>query len=206
VEELERLKTDLSLEDSPKTGAPPPVPNASRPGGGLTNAPPIPTAGKTAKALYEYEAAEDNELSFAEDEVITQIEEVDEGWWSGTNARGQSGLFPSNYVELLPPSAGDESAADVNDDVPPPPPPPPAPPARPGEAAAAREEEEVEEGEVMIAAYDYEAAEDNEIGFTEGDKIINIEKVDTDWWQGTCKGKTGLFPAAYVVPADEYEG
>lgn len=63
----------------------------------------------------------------------------------------------------------------------------------------------------------YEAAEDNEIDFAEGDKITNIDKVrtsltrahsqvDTDWWQGTCKGKTGLFPAAYVVPVDEYEG
>lgn len=76
------------------------------------------------------------------------------GWWSGTNARGQSGLFPSNYVELLPPSVGEDTAPDVNDNVPPPPPPPPAPPARPGESAGAREEEEVEEGEVMIAAYE----------------------------------------------------
>lgn len=73
------------------------------------------------------------------------------GWWSGTNTRGQSGLFPSNYVELL--AAGASSLPDVND-APPPPPAPPAPPARPSEAAAAREEEETEQGEVMIAQYE----------------------------------------------------
>lgn len=77
------------------------------------------------------------------------------GWWSGTNARGQTGLFPSNYVEMLPPGAADTTApADVNNDIPPPPPPPPAPPARPNEAAAAREEEEEEQGEVMMAQYE----------------------------------------------------
>lgn len=34
---------------------------------------------------------------------------VDEDWWMGENARGQSGLFPSNYVELV-----------ESDDAPPP--------------------------------------------------------------------------------------
>lgn len=74
------------------------------------------------------------------------------GWWSGTNATGQAGLFPSNYCELV--EAEEEEAA-----APPPPPPaPPAPPAPappPGAAVAAREaEEEEDEGEVMIAAYE----------------------------------------------------
>ncbi|ODO03001.1 hypothetical protein I350_05845, partial [Cryptococcus amylolentus CBS 6273] len=50
----------------------------------------------------------------------------------------------------------------------------------------------------------YEAGEDNEISFAEGDHITDIDKVDPDWWQGTCNGKEGLFPAAYVVGPDEY--
>lgn len=40
----------------------------------------------------------------------------------------------------------------------------------------------------------YDAAEDNEISFKEGEKISQIEKVDTDWWQGQAGGKVGLFP------------
>ncbi|OXB37626.1 hypothetical protein J008_02626 [Cryptococcus neoformans] len=56
----------------------------------------------------------------------------------------------------------------------------------------------------MIAAYDYDAGEDNELSFKEGDQITDIEKVDPDWWQGRCNGQEGLFPAAYVVSPDEY--
>ena len=58
-------------------------------------APPSSGAGKRAVAIYEYAAAEDNEISFAEGDTITGIEMVDEGWWSGVAANGQEGLFPS---------------------------------------------------------------------------------------------------------------
>lgn len=52
-------------------------------------------------ALYDYEAAEDNELGFTEGEQIVDIEFASEEWWSGTNkTSGQTGLFPANYVEL----------------------------------------------------------------------------------------------------------
>ncbi|OJJ53285.1 hypothetical protein ASPSYDRAFT_50789 [Aspergillus sydowii CBS 593.65] len=53
----------------------------------------------TAKALYDYEAAEDNELSFPEDAEITNIEFPDDDWWLG-EYRGKTGLFPANYVQL----------------------------------------------------------------------------------------------------------
>ncbi len=41
----------------------------------------------------------------------------------------------------------------------------------------------------------YEAGEDNEISFKEGERIIQIEAASDDWWQGTDKhGNVGLFP------------
>ena len=40
----------------------------------------------------------------------------------------------------------------------------------------------------------YDAAEDNEISFKEGDRITGIEKVDENWWQGIANGAEGLFP------------
>lgn len=43
------------------------------------------------------------------------------------------------------------------------------------------------------ALYDYEAAEDNEIGFPEGAIIENVQFPDDDWWAGTYNGKEGLF-------------
>lgn len=58
-----------------------------------------PSTGTTAIALYDYQASEEGELTFDPDEIITDIEQVDAGWWRGT-CRGVTGLFPSNFVQL----------------------------------------------------------------------------------------------------------
>lgn len=55
--------------------------------------------GITAVALYDYQAAGDDEISFDPDDIITNIEMIDEGWWRGV-CRGSYGLFPANYVEV----------------------------------------------------------------------------------------------------------
>ena len=59
-------------------------------------------------------------MDLTEGELIEQIEQLDEGWWSGVGANGtKQGLFPANYVEIV------EAEAEVA--VPPPPSPPPPP-------------------------------------------------------------------------------
>ncbi|KAG0430294.1 hypothetical protein HPB47_022824 [Ixodes persulcatus] len=57
--------------------------------------------GLRARALYDYQAADDTEISFDPDDVITHIEQIDEGWWQGLGPNGTYGLFPANYVELI---------------------------------------------------------------------------------------------------------
>ncbi|XP_069034435.1 drebrin-like b isoform X2 [Embiotoca jacksoni] len=57
--------------------------------------------GTCARALYDYQAADDTEISFDPDEIITGIEMIDEGWWRGYNPDGHFGMFPANYVELM---------------------------------------------------------------------------------------------------------
>ncbi|XP_040898447.1 drebrin-like b isoform X2 [Toxotes jaculatrix] len=65
------------------------------------------TAGETsdrgtcARALYDYQAADDTEISFDPDDIITGIEMIDEGWWRGYGPDGHFGMFPANYVELI---------------------------------------------------------------------------------------------------------
>ncbi|XP_030210015.1 drebrin-like protein A isoform X5 [Gadus morhua] len=54
-----------------------------------------------AKALYNYQAVNDTEISFNPHDLITGIEKVDRGWWRGYAPNGHYGLFPANYVELL---------------------------------------------------------------------------------------------------------
>ncbi|XP_056136786.1 drebrin-like b isoform X3 [Lampris incognitus] len=57
--------------------------------------------GVCARALYDYQAADDTEISFDPDEIITGIEMIDEGWWRGYGPNGHFGMFPANYVELF---------------------------------------------------------------------------------------------------------
>ncbi|XP_068231029.1 src substrate cortactin-like isoform X3 [Palaemon carinicauda] len=59
--------------------------------------------GITAFALYDYEAMDTDELSFDPDDIVTNIEKIDEGWWRGW-CKGQYGLFPANYVQLHSPT------------------------------------------------------------------------------------------------------
>ncbi|KAF0033447.1 hypothetical protein F2P81_013513 [Scophthalmus maximus] len=57
--------------------------------------------GTSARALYDYQAADDTEISFDPDDIISGIEMIDEGWWRGYAPDGHFGMFPANYVELV---------------------------------------------------------------------------------------------------------
>ncbi|KAK4673519.1 actin binding protein [Podospora pseudopauciseta] len=99
---VEILEADVA---APVPSAPAPVPApAPAPGPSYASAPDSKSeygvgSGPTATAQFDYEAAEDNELSFPEGATITNLDFPDEDWWFG-HYKGASGLFPANYVEL----------------------------------------------------------------------------------------------------------
>lgn len=123
--------------------------------------------GKRAIAAYDYEKAEDNELELREGEYVTDIDMVDEDWWMGTNSRGEQGLFPSNYVELVEDDAEEDVGAGAA-------PPLPSHPAVEEEPPAAPPQPAGNSGPTATALYDYEAAEDNELSFPEDATITNV--------------------------------
>ncbi|CAK7563896.1 MAG: actin binding protein [Sporothrix epigloea] len=154
---------------------------------------PSAAGGDGVRALiqYDYEKAEDNEIELVEGEYVTNIDQVDDDWWMGTNSRGETGLFPSNYVEIVSDAGStarqDEALTTAAHIAPPPPPEEPA-----------HKETKTETLPWAYAQYDYEAGEDNELSFPEGAKVTDIEFPDDDWWFGHYEGQSGLFPSNYV--------
>ncbi|KAL3837363.1 hypothetical protein ACJMK2_022727 [Sinanodonta woodiana] len=58
--------------------------------------------GLVCQALYDYSAADEDEVSFAEGDTIVFCQPIDQGWMEGTVERtGQRGMLPSNYVERV---------------------------------------------------------------------------------------------------------
>nr|XP_019592999.1 PREDICTED: nebulin isoform X15 [Rhinolophus sinicus] len=60
------------------------------------------TAGKIFRAMYDYMAADADEVSFKDGDAIVNVQAIDEGWMYGTVQRtGRTGMLPANYVEAM---------------------------------------------------------------------------------------------------------
>ncbi|EJS44494.1 abp1p [Saccharomyces arboricola H-6] len=93
-EEEEEEEVATPQLPSRNSAAPPPPPRRATPEE-------KPKENPWATAEYDYDAAEDNELTFVENDKIVNIEFVDDDWWLGELEKdGSKGLFPSNYVSL----------------------------------------------------------------------------------------------------------
>nr|XP_009667546.1 PREDICTED: SH3 domain-containing kinase-binding protein 1 isoform X2 [Struthio camelus australis] len=86
------------------------------------------------KVIFPYEAQNDDELTIREGDVVTLISKdcIDVGWWEG-ELNGRRGVFPDNFVKLLP--------SDFEKERPKKPPPPSAPVIKQGSGIVDRKHE-----------------------------------------------------------------
>lgn len=97
-------KASAAQSSTPKQGQ---TISSSESGASQQAAPPQPLqSGTTAatvsrvRALFDFQPSEPGELQFRKGDIIAVLESVYKDWWKGS-LRGQTGIFPLNYVEKL---------------------------------------------------------------------------------------------------------
>ena len=56
------------------------------------------------RVIFDYKASEEDELDLKKGDLVTEMAsggELEEGWWSGLS-NGKRGVFPNNFVEMVP--------------------------------------------------------------------------------------------------------
>ncbi|PIO34582.1 hypothetical protein AB205_0003530, partial [Aquarana catesbeiana] len=61
----------------------------------------MPTSRCMVKALYDYKAQREDELSFCKQAIIHNVDKQDGGWWRGDYGGKKQLWFPANYVEEM---------------------------------------------------------------------------------------------------------
>ena len=91
--------------------------SAAAPSQQTTPSQPVPSGTTAAtvsrvRALFDFQPSEPGELQFQKGDIIAVLESVYKDWWKGS-LRGQTGIFPLNYVEKLADPTQDELQQDA---------------------------------------------------------------------------------------------
>nr|XP_030688474.1 vinexin isoform X1 [Globicephala melas] len=146
-------------------------PSASEPGGSPARK--EEKKRKAARLKFDFQAQSPKELTLKKGDIVYIHKEVDKNWLEGEH-HGRLGIFPANYVEVLP-----------ADEIPKPIKPPTYQVLEYGEA---------------VAQYNFKGDLEVELSFRKGERICLIRKVNEHWYEGRISGtgRQGIFPASYV--------
>ncbi|KAB0355860.1 hypothetical protein FD754_000016 [Muntiacus muntjak] len=140
-------------------------------------------------ARFEYIGDQKDELSFSEGEIIILKEYVNDEWARG-ELGDRSGIFPLNFVELIEdhPTSGTNVLSTK------------VPPKTKKEDSGANSQENNLCGEWCEALHSFMAETSEDLSFKRGDRILILERVDSDWYKGRLRDREGIFPAVFVRP------
>jgi hypothetical protein len=175
-----------SIKSLPSSApAPPPIggPVSAPIGNGPSKAP-SNAKQEYARALFEFESSEPDDLPFPLDAIIKLTNAPDsEDWWQG-EYKGKTGMFPKNYVKK-------QSEAESSSNA--------SPQKAPGGAAASAPESPKVMNARCEALFDFDGQDSDDLSFRVGDILIITGELD-GWFLGkTLDGaKTGIFPSNYV--------
>ena len=168
-----------------------------------------------AIALYAFEANSQEELSIVVGEELELLETEGDGWCRTRNKLGDVGFVPETYIEVKRNKAVSEDGESIS--------------KASSQASSSISEVHIDNSSVSVnisdvdttptpiaklsldtlpgfvcfakAIYDYDAIEDEELTFQEGDIIMITSKMvddDDGWWEGVLNGSRGVFPSLLV--------
>lgn len=158
---------------------------------------------KIVTAKYNYEAQQSDELNLVKGDKISVLEKSSDGWWRGRTSNGETGWFPSNYVQddddLKMRNNNNECQSIMelenqnlyqNDEL-----------QKLGIFNQNGSQKNYGTLDVVIALYPFQSQNSEELSFQKNEKLEIIERPenDPDWWKAkNDKGEIGLVPKNYV--------
>lgn len=109
--------------------------------------------------------------------------------WARGELGDRSGIFPLNFVEVIEdrPTSGTNVLSTK------------LPPKIKKEDSGANSQNSLS-GEWCEALHSFTAETSDDLSFKRGDRILILERVDSDWYKGSLRGREGIFPAVFVRP------
>ncbi|XP_056418790.1 SH3 domain-containing protein 19 isoform X1 [Hyla sarda] len=135
-------------------------------------------------ARFEFIGDQKDELSFSEGDTIILREYINDEWAKG-ELKGHIGIFPINFVEIIEDLPSKTTAPDSRD-------------SQKNKPSASSAQLNRLSGEWYEALYDFTAESEDDLPFRKGDKILIIERLDSEWYKGRMNGREGILPAAFV--------
>ncbi|XP_070683880.1 SH3 domain-containing protein 19 [Pempheris klunzingeri] len=129
-------------------------------------------------ASFDYNGSNTGELSFQKNEVLLLLDEIDHNTFE-CQVGDIRGRVQKSCMKIITPLA---PFSDM----------PPAQGAGPAGSGGAAN------GLKMQALHNFTPEGPGELGLRAGDVVTMVEKVDSEWYRGTCRGSTGFFPINYV--------
>ncbi|KAI2661416.1 Vinexin [Labeo rohita] len=128
---------------------------------------------KAARAKFNFQAQSPKELALQKGDVVYIHRQVDANWYEGEH-HGRVGIFPTSYVEIIPPTEKPTPIKSPTIQV-------------------------LEYGEA-VALFNFNADLPVELSFRKGEVISITRRVDDQWLEGRIAGtnRSGIFPVSYV--------
>ncbi|KAI8084456.1 SH3 domain-containing protein [Halteromyces radiatus] len=158
----------------------------------------------TVVAHHDYEAQQDDELSFVAGDIIKVTDHSNTDWWLGTKQDGSSGYFPSNFVDAAVEKDDNKvTSTPITTEQ------EPKQPTTVANDVATEQKDEIKEPQqqqsigMARVMEDYAMQEDDELTLHKGGIVVLYERSDDGvWLKGEINGKQGRFPAKYVEDID----